>query len=172
MSATSSSNETTGTTAVHATEASTASTSSPSTSSPLTLEAILDTIRAVVQSEVAMQCHVATARGSFIYQYFSRVYIYSIQKKLITLLTQVVSIYTKLCCVICGGGSESQPIHQALFHPTKPSLMYIQVHVAVNISLEHGDNATTYKPQCIYLIGILSKKKIECTCIQRLHIYI
>ena len=53
MSTTSSSNETTGTTIVHATEASTASTSSPSTSGPLTLEAILDTIRAAVQSEVA-----------------------------------------------------------------------------------------------------------------------
>ena len=51
---------------------------------------------------------------------------------------------------------ESQLIHQALFHA---SLMYIHVHVAVNISLGYVDNATTYKPPCIYLIGILTKKK-------------
>ena len=65
MSATSSSNASTGTTTVHATEASTASTSSPSTSGPLTLEAVLDTIRAAVQSEVASAMSVLPGAPSY-----------------------------------------------------------------------------------------------------------
>ena len=65
MFATSSSNESTGTTTVHATEASTASTSSPSTSGPLTLEAVLDTIRAAVQSEVASAMSVLPGAPSY-----------------------------------------------------------------------------------------------------------